>query len=303
MNLPLCIYGDADSISDLNRNIQAIYDQLRTLSEGNIDGFNLHSDLVGDGLEYIEQDQIGNEIRPKKLYNSLAITTKNTYFALKGDGFTPETNYGMELIVDEDNAVGRFCIVDKDALSTQRMSLIPLVSAGISRYQVNGRTGQFGTSTANSTALIYNGTAGLTLDGTDVISAHTIRSDTTNTDDLGTSSVGWKELYIRTIDTDGANNLVLQRNNVTKMTLADTTITATATFIPDGDNQLDLGSESKSWKDLWLAGVLKIDDIQVVGSQGAAVADATDAASVITQLNTLLARVRAHGLIAEQENR
>lgn len=37
---------------------------------------------------------------------------------------------------------------------------------------------------------------------------------------------------------------------------------------------------------------------KVVGAQGAAVADATDAASAITQLNTLLARCRAHGLIA-----
>ena len=37
---------------------------------------------------------------------------------------------------------------------------------------------------------------------------------------------------------------------------------------------------------------------KVLGAQGAAVADATDAASVITQLNALLARCRAHGLIA-----
>ncbi len=36
---------------------------------------------------------------------------------------------------------------------------------------------------------------------------------------------------------------------------------------------------------------------QVVGAQGAAVADATDAASVILRLNDLLARVRTHGLI------
>ena len=36
---------------------------------------------------------------------------------------------------------------------------------------------------------------------------------------------------------------------------------------------------------------------QVVGAQGAAVADATDAASVILRLNELLARCRAHGLI------
>ncbi len=47
-----------------------------------------------------------------------------------------------------------------------------------------------------------------------------------------------------------------------------------------------------------LTGVLKIDDVQVVSSQGAHVADATDAASVITQLNLLLTRLETHGLLA-----
>jgi len=41
-----------------------------------------------------------------------------------------------------------------------------------------------------------------------------------------------------------------------------------------------------------------VNSVQVVGSRGTAVANATDAASAITQLNLLLARVRAHGLIA-----
>ena len=44
--------------------------------------------------------------------------------------------------------------------------------------------------------------------------------------------------------------------------------------------------------------VFKINSVQVVGARGAAVADATDAATVITQLNALLARLRTHGLIA-----
>jgi hypothetical protein len=44
--------------------------------------------------------------------------------------------------------------------------------------------------------------------------------------------------------------------------------------------------------------VYKVAGTQVVGAQGAAVADATDAASAITQLNALLARCRSHGLIA-----
>ena len=45
-------------------------------------------------------------------------------------------------------------------------------------------------------------------------------------------------------------------------------------------------------------GGLQVSGTKVVGAQGAAVADATDAASAITQLNLLLARCRAHGLIA-----
>lgn len=46
------------------------------------------------------------------------------------------------------------------------------------------------------------------------------------------------------------------------------------------------------------SGGLQVGSNKVVGVQGAAVADATDAASAITQLNALLARCRAHGLIA-----
>jgi hypothetical protein len=47
-----------------------------------------------------------------------------------------------------------------------------------------------------------------------------------------------------------------------------------------------------------VAASLAVAGTKVVGAQGAAVADATDAASAITQLNLLLARCRAHGLIA-----
>lgn len=45
-------------------------------------------------------------------------------------------------------------------------------------------------------------------------------------------------------------------------------------------------------------GDYSVSGVKVVGARGAAVADATDAASAITQLNALLARMRAHGLIA-----
>lgn len=60
-----------------------------------------------------------------------------------------------------------------------------------------------------------------------------------------------------------------------------------------------------TWTDITHTGLnitagadLKVAGIEVVGAQGALVADATDAASVILRLNELLARIRAHGLIA-----
>jgi len=47
-----------------------------------------------------------------------------------------------------------------------------------------------------------------------------------------------------------------------------------------------------------IAGVYKVDGVQVVGNRDSAIADATDAATVISQLNLLLATCRTHGLIA-----
>ena len=45
-------------------------------------------------------------------------------------------------------------------------------------------------------------------------------------------------------------------------------------------------------------GDILVDGTKVIDAQGAAVADATDAASAITQLNLVIARLEAHGLIA-----
>lgn len=64
--------------------------------------------------------------------------------------------------------------------------------------------------------------------------------------------------------------------------------------VPTGTNNIELAGNLN----VASGKTLKVNGTQVVGAQGAAVADATDAASAITQLNALLARMRAHGLIA-----
>jgi hypothetical protein len=67
---------------------------------------------------------------------------------------------------------------------------------------------------------------------------------------------------------------------------------------PGGDGVCDLGASDKQYKDIRLGGVIYVDGTQVLSSQAASIADASDAATVITQLNDLLAKLRTHGIIA-----
>ena len=67
---------------------------------------------------------------------------------------------------------------------------------------------------------------------------------------------------------------------------------------PTTDKTTNLGSRRRQWKDVVLDGRVVIRGTHVVGAQGAAIADATDQTSAVTQLNSLLAALRAHGLIA-----
>ena len=152
MKLPLCIYGNSINPEQLARDIARLYSDLHDLTDGRIDGFNLADNLVGSGLQWSSAPTLTSPISvgTRTLVNTIANTSISTYFRPKGDGLTPETFYGMELVLDEDSTTdGFFCIVDKDALTTQHISLRPLVSSK-SQIVVNGRVGQFGTISANN---------------------------------------------------------------------------------------------------------------------------------------------------------
>lgn len=76
-----------------------------------------------------------------------------------------------------------------------------------------------------------------------------------------------------------------------------------ADLYPDTNNTRYIGANGSQWRGIFLRGTgggdgVFMNNVRVVGDQGAAVADATDAATAITQLNALLARMRSHGLIA-----
>ena len=72
-------------------------------------------------------------------------------------------------------------------------------------------------------------------------------------------------------------------------------------FSADNTHDIGLTATTERPRSIHLGTSVTVGGNQVVGARGAAVADATDAASVITQLNALLARLRSgtgHGLIA-----
>lgn len=73
-----------------------------------------------------------------------------------------------------------------------------------------------------------------------------------------------------------------------------------SSLYPVTNDEISLGNltDGKAYNYIALTLGAWVNGVQVVGSQKAAVADATDAASAITQLNALLSRCRAHGLIA-----
>jgi hypothetical protein len=72
----------------------------------------------------------------------------------------------------------------------------------------------------------------------------------------------------------------------------------TGHYFPASNNAYDIGTSSAGVRSIYYATSIFAGSTKVLGLQGAAVADATDAASAITQLNALLARCRAHGFIA-----
>lgn len=100
---------------------------------------------------------------------------------------------------------------------------------------------------------------------------------------------------------DSANNhsrLRLLRATVYKGSVAYVSGTGVTYDAPTGEkHQFYFNNFATTGPALTATGV-EVSGTKVVGAQGAAVADATDAASAITQLNALLARCRAHGLIA-----
>jgi len=205
------------------------------------------------------------------------------------DNFTGvSTNPGILIA----SATGAYIRLSDDSTvgvpSSTHYTLIKDGQINVTNDNVDSTAMIFGERTANDTTAIfaakYSGTGTGTLfqgqsGSTTVFEVQSngvllIKETVQITDADGGAVVAYTGSTWQTLEL-GGSDLDFRISNVTKMTL---------------DSSGDLGLVSGS--------VIKINNTQVVGAQGAAVIDATDAASAITQLNALLVRCRTHGLIA-----
>ena len=231
---PKCYYpGRARSLSELAGTMEDFFRSSwdKALQRG-IDGYNLADSIVDEDAELKWIESTGGVPRlSRALTIPILSRTSSPSIRRKGASGTTGAYRGLELVVDASDATyGRVCVLDKDYLTSQLISMVPDDPASVTNPGGTLLT-PLGSLTLNTGGafnqiLQRNSVTQLTLDGTNLVSndRHLI-STTTNTADIGTSTVGWREIFARTIDTDGANNLVLQRNNVTGLTLTLSSLT------------------------------------------------------------------------------
>jgi hypothetical protein len=169
-------------------------------------------------------------------------------------------------------------------------------------FSLFGRDLRVSGSSSSGLAVLYNANStsvGLKFIATETAAPATAYTTHMCADFIGVKQVADAELRYRMdvngIFYGGGSSAATIRH---ALVFADT-LGLNAHFAPNADATYDLGfNGGGGWNRLYLADGLYVDGVRVVREQGAAVADATDAASAITQLNALLARIRTHGLIA-----
>lgn len=203
--LPICIYPKEDSQNSIiARDLRMFHDQIRNVLERRIDGFNLSEDLLGDGLEF----GTFTSTSPGRIINTIANTSSGSFFRQKTDSAVPATAYGLEAVVDAaDSTRGRFCVVDKDNLSSQLISLVPDDPAAESnpggRIEFPSGIGTFRTTGDFNVRISRNSILQMEFTSSQIESSANFVPVSTAGYDLGTSSLGWRSAFIDNTATSG----------------------------------------------------------------------------------------------------
>ncbi|MGA9581365.1 MAG: multicopper oxidase domain-containing protein [Allosphingosinicella sp.] len=159
---------------------------------------------------------------------------------------------------------------------------------GLKEVSVTAGTGELGNLTARSLWALSTSALGPNSGG--LVSATTSQTPTAEGQGLGSFSfgggIGASSAWISCHSTEPWSTTA-RGTRVSISTIASGTAAAAERV-----------RVTEAGVDIRNGGNLLVDGTKVIGAQGAAVANATDAASAVTQLNALLAQLRAHGLIA-----
>lgn len=174
---PACIYIHSSIDPALANQVQRLHDQIYSTLDGKLDGFNIDESLVfgaasgggsgaggggagggapspggasGGGLAWKKQTKTS----PKQLYVPFLDAAAAAYVRKKGvANATEATKQGLELVVDASSAdYGQVCILDKDFLTKQLLTLKPEDPASVAAPGATIRT-TYGT-------MIFEGFAG-----------------------------------------------------------------------------------------------------------------------------------------------
>lgn len=227
----------------------------------------------------------------------------------------PDVNCSMARKDVTETFAGRIlCDDTTDATSTTDGSLQTDGGLSVAKKAVIGGTLFCSTNTIDSGSIELNSNG--TGDRNSYIDLHT---DDTNTDYglrvikigginglsqiLGRGTAG---INISAVD---AAPIYLKTTDITRITIAaggdisiasttETSSSTTGALVVPGGIGVGGGIFAGGNVNVASGKVYKVNGTQVLGAQGAAVADATGAGDVVAQLNALLARLRSHGIIA-----
>ena len=194
----------------------------------------------------------------------------NSFFAYTGDvTFASSPKFGANILpYDNNNSdIGSASYAWKDLYLAGKVAFPD--------YSLTSDSTYFYIKNANNVSLLQ-----ITQSGT-VITSGTIRPSANNSLDFGSSSYAWKDLYLSGDLKSGTNyitlnnsygNFALYRNNSLMQDWSTTASSIAVTFRPRAPD-LDLGTSSYAWRDLFLAGNL---------SDGTNTATVADIAALIT---------------------
>lgn len=200
---PACLYFGASNLDGLAAQVQALHDQIDSVLDGKLDGYNVAEEFVaaGGGLAFTTHRR-GS---PRTIYAPLLSPDSYAYIRHKGYATGKETiKPGLEIVVDASSAdFGQVCFIDKDYLDQQLVTVDPDDPATVANPGGEIRTnyGKLRLNTGDDfdLELKRNDTTKIALQSGSIVVSDDVVPGTGSTYDLGADGTPFRTLYVEWI--------------------------------------------------------------------------------------------------------